>query len=52
MKRILVEVDERFHAALHRYARADRRTIRQIVILAVEEYMRQNPVMDNEYEKR
>ena len=46
MKRILVEVEEQFHTDLCKYAKADRRTIRQIVILAIDQYMRQNPVMD------
>ena len=43
MKQVLIKVDEDFHAALHRYAKADRRTIRQVIMLAVEAYMKQNP---------
>jgi hypothetical protein len=55
MKRILIEVDEQFHTRLHSYARADRRTIRQIVMLALESYMAQNPLLEeggcDEHEK-
>lgn len=43
-KRIIVDVDEQFHTNLLDYAKADRRTVRQIVMLALDSYMAQNPI--------
>ena len=45
MKRIVVDVDESTHSRVVSYAQADRRSIRQIMLMAVELYMRQNPVV-------
>ena len=43
MKRLVVDVDETFHAKVIAYAKRDRRMVRQIALLAIERYMKQNP---------
>ena len=48
MKRIVVDVSEEVHQEVAAYAKKDRRTVRQIILMAVEEYMKQNPVFEDE----
>ena len=56
MKRLVLDVEEQFHTKVRNYCRLSGRTVRGMLLLAVDQFMAQNPVLPkndySEYEKR